>query len=254
MTKLQRPDAIFFDLDETLIDNTRPVAQLFLEVFAVHQPAAVRDGQILEPVLQALREQVGTLWQGMFDLTERDLVSAMFDRTLRYCEQHCDIGIDVSASSLMARQLEQIGARAIQPRSGALQVLEALRARGVALGIITNGIASMQMAKVRQLALHQWVDTVVVSEMAGAHKPDAKVFAYALEKIGVAAMRAWHVGDHPLNDVTGAKRSGMSGILYAPDENDAGRFEACTQSMLEPDHRARHLLEILDLFETGEAS
>jgi putative hydrolase of the HAD superfamily len=178
----------------------------------------------------------------------------MFDNTLRYCEQHVDIHVDVSASPRMARQLERIGAQAVQPKPGALQVLEALRAEGITLGIITNGIASMQMAKVRQLGLEERVDTVVVSQMAGAHKPDPKVFEYALEKIGVGAAQAWHVGDHPLNDVTGAKTSGMRGILYAPDDDNTGRFAALTESLAEPDHRARHLLEILELFEAGLAS
>jgi putative hydrolase of the HAD superfamily len=50
-----------------------------------------------------------------------------------------------------------------------------LRARGMKLGIISNGSTSMQEQKVRQRGLTDLMDEVLISERDGLRKPDPKV-------------------------------------------------------------------------------
>ena len=48
-----------------------------------------------------------------------------------------------------------------------------------------------------------------VFEEVGYHKPDARVFARALQSLGCAGDEVWFVGDHPRNDIVGAAAAGL---------------------------------------------
>lgn len=238
------PRAVFFDLDETLIDNRRPVAELFREVFATLLPEAVGERGLAPDIALALREEVTKLWPAMFDRRDEDLLATVFARSLARSGVDCGDGLALR----MARLLEELAAQAAALRDGASELLDYLGDAPVAVGIITNGIERLQMAKIERLDLTRRVDHVVVSEAAGAHKPDARVFGYALSKLEVDAAQAWHIGDHPLNDVSGAIASGMRAILYAPEDSDSARYASCEgQTLLEPHFRAAQLQDVLAL-------
>jgi putative hydrolase of the HAD superfamily len=55
----------------------------------------------------------------------------------------------------------------------------------------------------------------VISEEAGVHKPDPRVFQRALDELACAGAEAWFVGDHPHNDVLGSAAVGMQPIWLA---------------------------------------
>jgi putative hydrolase of the HAD superfamily len=97
-------------------------------------------------------------------------------------------------------------------RPGALRLLEALTAAGTRLGCVTNGGVRGQSAKLDQLGLTPWFDVVVISEVVGCKKPDPRIFAVATELLDVRADESWFVGDHPANDVLGARRFGMQAV------------------------------------------
>jgi putative hydrolase of the HAD superfamily len=99
---------------------------------------------------------------------------------------------------------------------GAKETLAQLRAEGVTTGIITNGYVAFQELKIRHHGFVGLTDFVLVSEAAGAHKPDPRIFRLALERAEVAASDAWHVGDHLVNDIGGAEGAGLTGVLYDP--------------------------------------
>jgi putative hydrolase of the HAD superfamily len=96
--------------------------------------------------------------------------------------------------------------------SDAAQTLAALRAAGLKLGLITNGSARMQRAKLRCLSLEAAFDTVLISEVEGVSKPDARIFRLALERLSTAPEHAVFVGDHPEVDVSGARGAGMKAV------------------------------------------
>ena len=61
------------------------------------------------------------------------------------------------------------------------------------------------------------LDGVVSSAVAGAAKPDRRLFEAALELVAVPAEEALHVGDRLENDVQGARALGMRAALIARD-------------------------------------
>ena len=89
-------------------------------------------------------------------------------------------------------------------------VIAALSARGIAMGIITNGSSGMQRAKIEALGLEPAMAVIAVSGELGVEKPERAIFDHALAAIGRRADEAWFVGDHPALDVAGASDAGLT--------------------------------------------
>jgi HAD superfamily hydrolase (TIGR01549 family) len=89
-------------------------------------------------------------------------------------------------------------------------VLEDLRAHGVKLGLVSNGIRDLH-AFVEHHALD--VDAIVDSRTHGYVKPHPTIFRAALERLDVDADAAAMVGDSLEEDVEGARALGMRAIL-----------------------------------------
>jgi HAD superfamily hydrolase (TIGR01549 family) len=93
-----------------------------------------------------------------------------------------------------------------------IETLVEFKARGLLLGLITN--ANLEMLKLyHELGLDQHLDFVATSEEAAAEKPDPAIFQLALDKAGVSAGEALHVGDQYEMDVVGAIGAGMRAVL-----------------------------------------
>lgn len=103
-------------------------------------------------------------------------------------------------------------------------VLRELRARGVRLGIVTNGWVEKQTETLDGLCLPNLVDDVVISKAVGLSKPDPRIYTLALERLGVSAQQAWFVGDSPKNDVCGPKQVGLK-TAFLPTGHALGEEE-----------------------------
>ena len=66
-----------------------------------------------------------------------------------------------------------------------IDTLHHLRNAGVRLGIVTNGAAVVQQAKIEQLGLSALVDAVLISEREGVRKPNPEIFYRAVARLGV---------------------------------------------------------------------
>jgi putative hydrolase of the HAD superfamily len=91
---------------------------------------------------------------------------------------------------------------------GALDTVGSLADRGLALAVVANWDYNLH-DQLRRYGLDGYFAAVVVSAELGTAKPDPLPFAAALERIGVPAERAVHVGDHP-NDEQGAAAAGLA--------------------------------------------
>ncbi|WP_233218647.1 HAD family hydrolase [Deinococcus arcticus] len=107
------------------------------------------------------------------------------------------------------------------PMPHAHDVLRELRARGVRLGVVTNGWAAVQRACLDRCGLTALVDDVVISQVVGLSKPDPRIYELALARLGVAAAAAWFVGDSPRNDVWGPQAVGLR-AAYLPTGHGLG--------------------------------
>ena len=91
-------------------------------------------------------------------------------------------------------------------------VLAVLRARGVALAVVSN-FDSRLSPLLEALGIASFFDAVVCSGEVGVAKPDRAIFAHALAALGVEAPEALHVGDSRKADYDGARAAGIDALL-----------------------------------------
>ena len=99
--------------------------------------------------------------------------------------------------------------------------LAALRARGVALVVVSNWDVSLP-AVLRGVGLEGMVDGVVTSAQVGRPKPARAIFDAALALAGVSPDRAVHVGDSVEHDVRGALAAGIRPVLLRREGAEPG--------------------------------
>ena len=102
------------------------------------------------------------------------------------------------------------------PFPDVLPVLAVLKTR-YRLGVITNGPSDLQRTKLARSGLDAWFPVQVISREVGVAKPDPRIFAIALERLGVTAAEAVYVGDSPKHDIQGAHASGIKAVWLQRD-------------------------------------
>jgi putative hydrolase of the HAD superfamily len=95
---------------------------------------------------------------------------------------------------------------------GVVPALEALRARGLRLTVVSNANGTL-CAHLDRLGLTRWFDCVLDSRDLGVEKPDPRLFEIALDRSGAQRDTTIHVGDLYHVDVVGARSAGLRAVL-----------------------------------------
>lgn len=116
-------------------------------------------------------------------------------------------------------------ARQLGANSHAL--LDALRERGLKLGLVSNALDPPWLLHrdLEQLGIAERLDAAVFSSEVGRRKPDPAIFRAALDRLDVEPERALHVGDMLVQDVHGASELGMTtvqALWFRADEDADG--------------------------------
>ena len=90
--------------------------------------------------------------------------------------------------------------------------LARLTAAGLPLAVVSNWSDQLPLL-LERLDLIQAFEVLSVSASVGADKPEAALFRHALDGLGLSPGEAVHVGDHPLNDLAGARAAGLDAFL-----------------------------------------
>ena len=101
-----------------------------------------------------------------------------------------------------------VGAMEFEVLPGISESLAFLYSCGLELAVVANFDLTLH-DRLEQLGLGFAFSTVVTPADAGAAKPDPRIFALALERLGVAPERALHIGDGAV-DEAGAAAAGMN--------------------------------------------
>ncbi len=131
-----------------------------------------------------------------------------------------DDALDEATATLLAEfGLGDVWVRTIP---GAQTALRELAAMGLALAVVSNadGTVERQLRAdgICQVGPGPGVEVGIVldSGVVGISKPDPRIFALAIEALGVAPERTIHVGDTPAADVEGARAAGIRPVLIDP--------------------------------------
>lgn len=87
------------------------------------------------------------------------------------------------------------------------------RENRIPLGIISNWDHRLR-GILKDLNIYCDFKVIAISAEVRARKPDARIFRWAIRKMGVHAEDSVHVGDHLRDDFQGATAAGMGAILF----------------------------------------
>jgi putative hydrolase of the HAD superfamily len=211
------PHSILFDLDDTLI---RAYAQpeeawtRLLKVFAVELDA--HTDEEIERIRKAVMEASRAFWVDQKEAAKwrLNIPGARRNATragLRLIDKH-----DEDLADRIADAFTELRRREYRLYPDALATVDALRAKGVKLALVTNGASEMQRPKITRFDLAHRFDHIQIEGEFGMGKPELDVYRNALEKLGCQACDAWMVGDNYEWEVVAPQSLGMQGVWYNP--------------------------------------
>jgi putative hydrolase of the HAD superfamily len=149
-----------------------------------------------------------------------------------------DLSDDATADAWFAAYVEHYR-KAWALYDDTVPVLDTLTQR---LGIITNAERDFQLAKLDTLGITERFEHIIASGEVGYAKPDAHIFAAAVERFGVDAGQAAYIGDRLHTDAIGAARAGLVGIWL--DRNARASTDEKAQAAREGVHIIQSLWEL----------
>lgn len=192
---LGRISALIFDFDGTLIDSAPDI-----------QAAANRMLPPLGRREVSLKEVQMMIGDGVPKLVERCFVATGEIPPKDEFETHV---------AAFIKDYEPRSAELTRPFDGAIEALQALKARGLKLAICTNKPYGATMAILRALKLADYFDVIIGGDsLPGIKKPDPRHLQAALERMGVSPDHCAMVGDNH-NDVMAGHGAGLAVVLLS---------------------------------------
>jgi 2-phosphoglycolate phosphatase len=217
----QRPLALLFDLDGTLIDSAPDLAG------AANDMRSARDLPLLP--LEHFRPMVGSGARGML---ARALEVGPDDERF----------IELRDEFLQRYELRMT--RETRVFAGMLPVLEGLSGQNLPWGIVTNKATRFSEPLVRALGHLRAAATLVCGDTTPHAKPHPAPLLEAARRIGVDARNCWYVGDDH-RDVQAGRAAGMTTVVAAWGYLGAGEPLAAWGA----DHIIESPVELLNLWE-----
>ena len=199
-------EAVFLDVGGTLLREYPSRAEIYAGAAATRGlEVTVRSmGQLMHRTARGLPREL----DGHFRYSE-GWFGLFIERV--FADQ---LGLDPSelpalASELLGRFGEPATFRLFD---GAFELLDALRARGLTLGIVSNWSERLPDI-LAGLGVAQRVDFVLVSAIERCEKPEPEFFRRALALAGTEPRHTVHAGNDLVLDVRGARDSGILPVL-----------------------------------------
>lgn len=199
--------AIFFDLDDTLVDDT-----ISLELCAEQAARELASDRGVSPVdlADAYVDAAIDFWTQLGPSSPKPPSGEIRPSMWRWALQRFDIG-DPALAERLADRFDELRVERVELFPEALPVLQSLHGR-YRMAIITNGYAETHEQKIARLELERFFDGIVLAGELAMVKPDPAVFAHAMEMLRVGPDESVMVGDRYDRDIQGAHAAGMRAI------------------------------------------
>jgi phosphoglycolate phosphatase len=195
--------AVLFDLDGTLLDT----------VPDLHAAVCAMLADLGRPALpeEAVRSYVG---RGIANLVKRALAGS-----LDVAEDDAPAPPDALAS--FRRHYARENGRRTQFFPGVREGLEAIRAAGLPMAVITNKAEAFTRPLLEMTRLAEFFSVVVSGDNLPRHKPDPMSLVWACGRLGVSPADALFIGDS-VNDFLAA-RAACCRVFLLPYGYNEGR-------------------------------
>ena len=207
--------AVIFDLGLTLI-GTASFPEIYREILA-----SFGISVSLEDIAQAQKAAESECDTSNYDENHRKEFWTNYNVSLLE-----KLGI-VENKVFVASQIDELWWKYSQvqlfPEVG--ETLSGLKAKGLKLGLVSNGFQQDLDHILGKFGLEKWFDTIVCIDSCNCAKPDKRIFLYALDKLGIQAHEAIFVGDSVLYDYEGARRVGIKPYLIDRDAKPQSKYD-----------------------------
>lgn len=248
--------AIAFDLWETLITDT-PELSKQQERLRLTRMEEILAGHGFGELADRIEHAYRALWHRCHDLYWSMDLDVPCRRQIEHFLEELELE-PASFGETVLEALEDAYANAaleILPKTvdGAEELLAALKARGLRVGLISNTgrtPGSVLRAILDELKLAPSIDVMVFSNEHGECKPQASIFEELRRGLDVAYEEMMFVGDNPYVDVHGAQRLGMRGVLFDPPSRGTAVAPAVDHGLeITPDARVTRLSDLLNVLD-----
>jgi YjjG family noncanonical pyrimidine nucleotidase len=202
---MTRYSTVLFDLDHTLLDSHASEQAAFdttmrsIGVDPTPDTFGIYDG-----LNQALWRRVEA-----GEMSPNDVKVERFAQLLAALEASGD---PVEMGAVFVQGLTDNG----ELYAGARELLSTLD-ESVRLGMITNGIGSVQRGRIDRLGLDGYFDVVSISGELGKSKPGAEIFDLTLLEMNISDRSGVvMVGDSLASDIAGANNAEVASIWFNP--------------------------------------
>lgn len=199
--------AIFFDLDDTLLDDT--ISSERSAALAASELASGRGVAAEQLAVSYMREAM-RFWETLEPGAPKPPSGAIRPRLWRAALRTHGID-DAELAHRLALLYDTIRIERVELFPETLPALHRLHGR-YKMAIITNGFAETHEAKIARLNLAHLFDAVILAGEMELAKPHPAVFAHAMNELGVNAQESIMVGDRFDRDIAGAHAAGMRAI------------------------------------------
>lgn len=198
--------AVFFDLDGTLVDTAHDFWHILNAMRSRHD----LDKLPFEAIRQSVSDGARGMIRAAFGVDEDDPLHA----TLKE-EFLSTYGEDPARHGHLFPGMES--------------ALSAIEARGLKWGVVTNKASEYTLPLLETLGLGRRASATVCPDHVDRTKPDPESLLLACEQAAVEARRTVYVGDH-LRDIEAGRRAGMYTIGarygYIPVDEDPHAWRA----------------------------
>jgi len=150
---------------------------------------------------------------------------------------------DETIHAAIANRIKRFEAALLDIPDETKTALQALRARGKKLGLISNA-DTMEVAAWDKSPLTGSFDAAVLSCSVGAVKPERKIYDICLARLGVKPSDAVYVGDGGSSELQGAQAVGMTTVMMVGIIKDVWA-EKIEQRKVHADFVIEHLSELV---------
>jgi putative hydrolase of the HAD superfamily len=122
-------------------------------------------------------------------------------------------------------RFKEIYFEALEPNPEMIELMRALKAEGFQMAMLTNNVREWEPLWRSMLPVDEIFETVVDSGFVGCRKPESKIYALTLERIGRAASECLFVDDVLVN-VEGARKAGLHAVHFQDNEQAIAEIRA----------------------------